>query len=89
LISLTSEGGEHDRTWVEHNLAEPQTQATDLIGPDVDAVDQGGKEVAALRRGPPSSIRAGMPGRVPALPGFPHMATHRRMKSVDPACVSA
>jgi hypothetical protein len=42
-----------------------------------------------LRRGPPSSIHAGMPGRVPALPGFPHMATHRRMKSVDPACVSA
>jgi hypothetical protein len=34
----------------------------DLIGPDVDAVDQGGKEVAALRRGPEPD-----PGPFPSL----------------------
>src|SRR5580704_12721879 len=70
--SRAEPAGERARSDIEQCAEPTRAEANvDLIGSDVDAVDQGGNEVAALRRGPPSSIHAGMPGRVPALPGFP------------------
>jgi hypothetical protein len=54
--SRAEPAGERARSDIEQCAEPTRAEANvDLIGPDVDAVDQGGKEVAALRRGPPTS----------------------------------